>query len=122
MIAKEIMSVELCTVEPEATIAEASVLMGEHHIGSVLVIENDELVGILTERDVVRALSTTHDAPARPVVEWMTRKPVSASPTTDLHECLRVMLEGGFRHLPITEGSRTIGMLSMRDVARTLSQ
>ena len=121
MIAKELMSETLCTVESEATLAEASVLMGERGIGSALVVAGDSLLGIITERDVVRALSNVHDAPARPVSEWMTRGPVSASTDTDLHEVLRLMVDGGFRHVPILEGGKAVGMISMRDVARVMS-
>lgn len=83
--------------------------------------EGERLVGILTERDVVRAMSTSHDAPIRPVVEWMTKFPTTVSPDTPVKEALRVMVEGGFRHLPVTRDDRVVGMLSMRDIARALA-
>jgi CBS domain-containing protein len=121
MNVEDLMSKSLCTVDPESSLAEATTVMGERHVGSTLVMEQDRLVGILTERDVVRAMSTAHDAPLRPVVEWMTKFPTTASPATPVKEALRTMVEGGFRHLPVVEGERVVGMLSMRDVARALA-
>jgi CBS domain-containing protein len=116
-----VMSRTLCSVDPEVSLAEATTVMGERHIGSALVLEGERLVGILTERDVVRAMSTAHDAPLRPVVEWMTKHPTTTNPAMPVKEALRVMVEGGFRHLPVLEDERVVGMLSMRDIARALA-
>jgi CBS domain-containing protein len=116
-----IMSRTLCSVDPEVSLAEATTVMGERHIGSALVLEGERLVGILTERDIVRAMSTAHDAPLRPVVEWMTKRPTTIDPDVPVKEALRVMVEGGFRHLPVLEDTRVVGMLSMRDIARALA-
>ena len=117
----ELMSTPLCLVDPETTLAEATTMMGEHGVGSALVMEAEHLAGILTERDIVRAMSTAHDAPARPVVEWMTKKPTTTSPDTPVREALRVMVDGGFRHLPVTDASKVVGVLSMRDIAKALA-
>jgi len=117
----ELMSDPSCVVDPETTLAEATTMMGERRVGSALVMDSTRLAGILTERDVVRAMSTAHDAPARPVIEWMTKNPTSAAPDTPVREALRIMVEGGFRHLPITEGEAVVGILSMRDIAKALA-
>lgn len=117
----ELMSNPLCLVDPETTLAEATTMMGEHGVGSALVMEAEQLAGILTERDVVRAMSTAHDAPARPVVEWMTKKPTTTSPDTPVREALRVMVDGGFRHLPVIDAGKVVGVLSMRDIAKALA-
>ena len=117
----ELMSDPSCVVDPETTLAEATTMMGEQRVGSALVMDSTRLKGILTERDVVRAMSTAHDAPARPVIEWMTKNPTSAAPDTPVREALRIMVEGGFRHLPITEGEAVVGILSMRDIAKALA-
>ena len=116
-----LMSKPVCSVDPETTLAEATTVMGERHIGSALVLEGDRLVGILTERDVVRAMSSAFDAPMRPVVEWMTRRPTTAGPETPVKEALRVMVEGGFRHLPVVQGDQVLGMVSMRDIAKAIA-
>jgi CBS domain-containing protein len=117
----DIMKPNLCTVDPEATVGEAATLMGERRVGSVLVLEGERLVGILTERDIVRALSSTHDAPQRPVIEWMSKDPTTTTPGTSVREALRTMVDGGFRHLPVCEGDKVEGMVSIRDLAGTLA-
>ncbi|HEX9696824.1 MAG TPA: CBS domain-containing protein [Actinomycetota bacterium] len=122
MNVEDLMSTDLCTVDPEASLAEASTLMGERAVGSAIVIEGGRLVGIVTERDVVRAMSNAHDAPLRPVAEWMTRHPGSVPPGTGIKEALRTMVDGGFRHLPICDGDKPVGMVSMRDIAAALAQ
>ena len=116
-----LMSKPVCWVDPETTLAEATTIMGERHVGSALVIDRDRLIGILTERDVVRARSGAFDAPARPVIEWMTRRPTTATPETPAKEALRIMVEGGFRHLPVLQDEQVVGMVSMRDLARALA-
>jgi len=121
MKVSEIMSKTLTIVEPEVTLGEAATLMGERHVGSVVVCEDDRLVGILTERDIVRALSREHDAPGRPVVEWMTKDPTTTGPETDVKEALRTMVDAGFRHLPVLDEGRVVGMVSIRDVAGAMA-
>jgi CBS domain-containing protein len=117
----QIMSTTLTVVEPEVTLGEAATLMGERHVGSVIVCEDDRLIGILTERDIVRALSHEHDAPQRPVVEWMTKDPTTTEPGADVKEALRTMIDGGFRHLPVLDAGRVAGMVSIRDVAGAMA-
>lgn len=117
----EIMSKPECRMDPETTLAEATTLMGEHRVGSCLIVDGETLVGILTERDVVRALSTAHDAPGRPVAEWMTRRPVTITPDAEVRQALDLMLERGFRHLPVVDGTQLVGIVSMRDLARALA-
>ena len=117
MNVSEIMSSDLCTVEVEATVADAATLMGENAVGSVMILDGERLAGILTERDIVRALSSDYEAPTRPVGEWMTRDPVTIAPDADARTALKVMLDGGFRHLPVVDGTKPVGMISIRDIA-----
>ncbi|MFY9586259.1 MAG: CBS domain-containing protein [Actinomycetota bacterium] len=117
----DLMSKPSCFVDPETTLAEATTMMGEQRVGSALVMDGERLAGILTERDIVRAMSTAHDAPARPVIEWMTKNPTTSPGDTPVREALRAMVEGGFRHLPIVEGETVVGILSMRDIAKALA-
>ena len=119
---RDVMATELVTVEPSATVAEAATLMGERRVGSALVMEGSSLVGIFTERDIVRALSQDFDAPGHQIVHWMTRRPTCIGPHAPLEEALDVMLRGGFRHLPVCEGDETVGMLSMRDISRAQAE
>jgi CBS domain-containing protein len=118
----EIMTKELITVQSGATVAEAATVMGERKVGSALVIDEGELVGIFTERDIVRALSQDFDAPGHPITHWMTRDPATISPETTVKEALDIMLTKGFRHLPVLDGSTPVGMVSMRDLSRATAE
>ncbi|HVL33855.1 MAG TPA: CBS domain-containing protein [Actinomycetota bacterium] len=117
----EIMHTSLTTAEAETSLGEAATLMGERGVGSVLIVDGETLLGILTERDLVRALSSEFDAPQRPVVEWMTKGPVTVTPDVDTREALRVMMDGGFRHLPVCDGDRLVGVISIRDLAGAIA-
>jgi CBS domain-containing protein len=114
---RDVMKTVLHMVEPGDTVGEAVAVMAQNRIGSVLVMEAEKLVGIFTERDTVRALSLSHDAPRHDIVSWMTHDPRTVSPDTDTEDALRTMLDNGFRHLPVVEDSKVVGMVSMRDLA-----
>jgi len=110
------MSKELFTVAPSCTLGEAVALMAQHRVGSTLVMDGARLLGIFTERDTVRAISQSNDAPGHEVTSWMTPNPRTVGPDATVDEALKIMLDGGFRHLPVTEGARVIGMVSIRDL------
>jgi CBS domain-containing protein len=118
----EIMATDLVSIPPTATIAEAATVMGGRRVGSALVMDEDRLLGIFTERDTVRALSQDFDAPGHPVSDWMTRDPVCVGPDTSVDDALGLMLQRGFRHLPVMEGERVVGMVSIRDLSRSERQ
>jgi CBS domain-containing protein len=111
------MKTNLHTVEPADTVGEAVAVMAQHRVGSVLVMEGDRLLGIFTERDTVRALSLSHDAPRHQITSWMTPNPRTVAPDEDTETALRLMLDNGFRHLPVMEHGKVVGMVSMRDLA-----
>jgi CBS domain-containing protein len=113
----EIMATALFSIDPTTTVAEAATVMGERRIGSALVMDGDRLLGIFTERDIVRALGQHFDAAGHEVAEWMTPDPVSVSPSTPVDDALKLMLDRGFRHLPVAEGERVLGVVSMRDLS-----
>jgi CBS domain-containing protein len=107
----------LHTVGPETTVGEAVALMAQYRVGSTVVMEGNRLVGIFTERDTVRAISQSHDAPGHEVSSWMTRDPMTVGPDEDVEKALNVMLEHNFRHLPVVENGEVIGIVSIRDLA-----
>jgi CBS domain-containing protein len=115
---RDVMSTELVTVDPAATVAEAATVMGGHHVGSALVLADGRVVGIFTERDILRALASDFDAAKDLVEQWMTADPVGVAPTTDVHEALGIMLERGFRHLTVMDGGTLLGIVSLRDLSR----
>jgi CBS domain-containing protein len=114
---REVMNESLYTVSPSTTVGEAVALMAQHRVGSMLVMEGTKLDGIFTERDTVRAISQSHDAPSHAVSSWMTREPVTVGPDVPVEEALRTMLDKGFRHLPVVQDGDVIGIVSIRDLA-----
>ena len=86
------------------------------NVGAVIVKDYGRMIGILTERDLLRAMAArVHTSEAR-VRQWMTADPVTASQDMDLDEAAQVMLDNGFRHLPVVEGENVIGVVSLRRV------
>ena len=114
---REVMKTTLYSVHPSTTVGEAISLMAQNRIGSALIMEGGRLIGIFTERDTVRAISQSHDAPTHEISSWMTRDPKTVSPEVDVDDAMKTMLDGGFRHLPVMEKGEVIGMISMRDLA-----
>ena len=114
----EIMSPSVFSIDPTMTVAEAATVRGERKIGSALVMDGEQMAGIFTERDIVRALGEHFDAAGHPVSEWMTAEPVTVPPDTPVDEALRTMLDRGFRHLPVSDGDKVVGIVSMRDLTR----
>ena len=117
----DVMTRDVLRVDPATTVAEAATMMGERRIGSALVMEDDRLVGIFTERDIVRALGQHFDAASHSVAEWMTRDPMTVGPDTSTQQALDTMLQRGFRHLPIVDGDQVAGIVSLRDLSRATS-
>ena len=117
-VIRDVMSTELTTVSPKTTIADAATLMSTRQVGSALVLDGDRLVGIFTERDVLRAVGSDFDAEHHPVTEFMTKDPKTIGPDVEAGEALASMFAFGFRHLPVVEGGKVIGVVSMRDVTQ----
>jgi len=113
---RDVMSTDLISVSPGATVAEAATVMGTGKVGAALVLDGDRLAGIFTERDILRALASDFDAARHLVSHWMTRDPVSLTPDADASEALDLMLDRGFRHVPVLEDGRVVGVVSLRDV------
>jgi CBS domain-containing protein len=114
---REVMKTTLYSVDPSTTVGEAISLMARNRIGSALIMEGGKLIGIFTERDTVRAISQSHDAPDHEISSWMTRDPKTIRPDIDVDDAMKMMLAQGFRHLPVVERGEVIGMVSMRDLA-----
>lgn len=102
---------------PSATVRQAAVVMVEHRIGAVPVVEGRHLIGIFTERDVLtRVVAAGCDIDLTRLEDVMTRRPETVSIECPLLEALQVMMEGGFRHLPVMSGGLVAGVVSIRDI------
>ena len=116
-IAREHMSRDLLSVAPDQRLAEVAKRMVDRDVGAVLVLEHGRLVGILTERDILRAVAGGITDETL-VSDWMTRDPETMAPDETTRQAAVLMIHGGFRHMPIVEGDEVVGMLSIRDLMR----
>ena len=118
----EMMVTDVLSVAPEDTIGEAAQKMVERGVGAAVVLDYGRLIGIFTERDLMRAVADrVHSSEAR-IREWMTAEPITITAETSAEEAAQTMLDNGFRHLPVVEGERPVGILSIRDVARLITE
>ncbi len=114
---------QIVTVGPGHSLAEAARRMNAGKVGSAVVATESEQPGIITERDVLRAVAEGANLEAVPVEDYMTSHAITASPSWDVLEAARRMLTGGFRHLVVLgESGQTLGVLSIRDLVRALLQ
>jgi CBS domain-containing protein len=113
----DVMRTEVIAVAPEDTLGEVAERMSVVNVGAVVVKDYGRLIGILTERDMLKAMAArVHTSDAR-VREWMTEDPLTATAEMDVEDAAQVMLEHNFRHLPIVDDNgAVIGLVSLRRV------
>jgi CBS domain-containing protein len=110
---------QIQSVEPEAKLSAAIQMLGERKIGAVLVMSNGRIEGILSERDIVRVLGERGAAVLdEPVSAVMTRKVISCRQTDTVAAIMEMMTLGKFRHLPVVEGERVVGLISIGDIVK----
>ncbi len=114
----DVMSHPVETALPSETIAEAAARMRERKVGSVIIVDHDRPIGILTERDLVRFAASGADASGTKVSEWMTDEPDCVAPDLSVQEAFTSLAEHGYRHIPVVEDRKLVGVVSMRDLMR----
>jgi CBS domain-containing protein len=109
----------VCSIGPEAPVIDALRLMAEREIGALVVVNGEKLAGILSERDYARKVmllgKSSRDTPVR---EIMTTRVICVSPQRTVEECMALMTEKRIRHLPVLEGGKLIGVLSIGDLVK----
>ncbi|MBJ7348682.1 MAG: CBS domain-containing protein [Thermoleophilaceae bacterium] len=117
MLVSEGMSEVVLTVGPSQSLAGVAELMAQRNVGSAVVLDPDAPgPGIVTERDILRAIAGGVDASKAQVAQHCAERAVYASPGWSLEQAAEAMVSGGFRHLIVIEGSEIAGVLSMRDI------
>jgi CBS domain-containing protein len=111
------MTRELLTIEPDAALVEATRRMASRGVGAVVVLEGERLAGILTERDLLKAVAAGLREDVK-VSDWMTRHPETVESDDATDHAASLMIHGGFRHLPVVDGGELVGILSIRDLMR----
>lgn len=110
-------STALWSIAPEATVFEAIKLMAEKNIGSLLVLSDDKLVGLFTERDYTRKIALHgKTSKATRVHEVLSPQVVSAAPNYTIEDCMKLMTENRVRHLPVLENGKVVGLVSIGDL------
>lgn len=112
----------LLTVDPDLTLRRVSKVMTERGVGSAVVIENEKVAGIITERDILKAIAADTDVDQVTVDSVMTRGVVSGAPGWDILKAVKTMHDGGFRHLLVMEMDDPIGIISLRDLMDAMAE
>lgn len=108
---------EVYHIPPGMSVYEAARYMSERKVGAVCVVEDDRLVGIVSERDIMtRIVAAGLDPKSTPVKQVMSENPVVVDADESYTNCIKLMQAGKFRHLPIVEGGRLLGLMSLRDL------
>ena len=116
----DLMATDVLAVSPDTTIGDVARRLIERETSAAVVIEDGALVGVISERDLIRAIPDCC-RPDTPVHQSMTRHVMTASPRTSVPEAMAIMTEGHFRHLPIVEEGRVLGIVSMLDLMSWIS-
>jgi CBS domain-containing protein len=115
----DLMIKDVLTVEPSDTIGEAAEKMNAANVGAVVVVEDMvRIIGIVTERDLLRAVASRARAAEARVRQWMTADPVTIEPDTSIRDAAEIMFTRNFRHLPVVKDGRPLGIVSLRLLAR----
>ncbi len=115
----ETMSRDLVSVDEALSLADAAARMNARRVGAALVLAGERLAGILTERDVLRAVAAGRVEGAT-VADWMTGHPETIEPADTTSTAAALMIHGGFRHLPVVELGKVVGIVSIRDLMRVV--
>ena len=118
-LVRDVMSQPVVTAQPAETVATAATRMRERKVGSVVVVDHDDrAIGILTERDMIRLAAAGSDAAIVKVSEWMTADPDTTGPDIEARAAFASLAEHGYRHIPVVDGVKLVGIVSMRDLMR----
>jgi len=121
MRVSEIMTNAAVIDQSDDTLAEAARTMWKQQTGSILVMDGEELVGIITERDILKAAATGTRLDETRIAEVMSKDLVTVGPGTSLREAAKVMADRWIRHLPVVDGGKVVGIISQRDLAGVLA-
>jgi CBS domain-containing protein len=112
---------EVFSIAPDAVVLEAIRMMADRHVGALLVMQGNTLSGIVSERDYARKVILMGRSSAdTPVRDIMTAQVITVQPETTVEKCMQIMTERRVRHLPVTDGGRVVGMVSIGDLVKAV--
>jgi CBS domain-containing protein len=112
----------LLTVDPQSSLRRTAKVMNDRGVGAAVVVAKEKVAGIVTERDVLRAIADDRDVDATKVEDVMTRDVVSGAPGWDILKAAKAMADGGFRHLLVMEMDDPVGIVSLRDLINSMAE
>ena len=114
---------KIFSVAPTDSVLRAIEVMASCHVGALLVMDQDTLLGIISERDYARKVILKHrSSHDTPVGDIMTAPAITVTPNDTVHHCMQLMTEGRFRHLPVIKAGRVLGILSIGDLVKAVIQ
>jgi len=117
MFVRQVMSRRIITSKPDLTLKEASKIMGESHIGSLIITENEKIVGIVTNSDIMRAIGNDKDPETTLVREVMSRDVKVVEPDKSLEDAVKIMVDNKIKKLPVVENEKLVGIITASDIA-----
>jgi CBS domain-containing protein len=121
MRVSEIMTEAAVLDQADDTLVEAARKMWKQQTGSLLVVDGEDLVGIITERDILKAVAQGTSLDQASISDAMTKDPTTVGPGTSLREAAKIMADRWIRHLPVVDGGKLVGIVSQRDLAGLLA-
>jgi CBS domain-containing protein len=116
MLIKDVMNREIVTIKPETSLREASRVMCERHIGSLIVVEDDDIRGIITQTDILRAVAEEKDLDATLVEEVMNKKVFTIDYEKTIEDAVNLMMEKRIKRLPVTKEGKLAGIITASDI------
>jgi CBS domain-containing protein len=112
---------KVCSIDPDASVFDAVAKMSENDIGSVIVLDGKALIGIITERHYARnVVLKGKSSSTTPIWEIMDRRVITVRPEQSVEECMAIMTERRVRHLPVMEGEKIVGIVSIGDLVKSI--
>jgi len=116
MLVRDVMNKKVMTVKPDLILRKAVDIMSNYHIGSLVVLENDNLTGILTERNVLVAVAEGKDPELTTVEEVMTKKVITIEPSKTIEDAVNLMKDNNIKKLPVVDGEKLVGIITASDI------
>ena len=116
MIVRDVMNKNVVVAKPDITVKEAAGIMSQHHIGSLVILKDKKIVGIITERNILIAVAQGKDAELTTVEEIMSKNVVTVAPDKTVEDAVNLMTEHKIKKLPVVEGDNLIGIITASDI------
>jgi CBS domain-containing protein len=116
MLVRDVMNPNVITAREDISVKEAATIMYKNHIGSLVIVEKEKIVGIITEGDVLKTVARDLDLNATPVLEVMTRNVVTIEPDKEIGDAVNLMIEKRIKKLPVIDDEKPVGIITASDI------